>query len=227
MESKQTILKCKYKKCNCNNEILLDNNSINNIVRYGNAYYHSECFISWCNEGIGRHKNNQKYKDMLSNIDAYKEDAYKHLVNRIENDELYNFIMDKYDVKTLDTYVYIKLTRIFNGTLEGIREGGIPKEHFFDMWKRKSHQLDKIHQQNIVKGKNMTPTQTIMYDISVLINKYDSYLKWLEKEKIIQAEANYNNKSTQLLTREIRSRRENNIVEKDDISKLVNDIFDE
>ena len=227
MENKQKILKCRYKKCNCNNEILLDNNSINSIVRYGNAYYHSECFISWCKEGISHFKKNQKYKDALSNIELYKEEAYKRLANRIENDELYDFIMDKYDVKTLDTYVYIKLTRIFNGTLEGIREGGIPKEHFFDMWKRKSHQLDKIHQKNIVKGKNMTPTQTIMYDISVLINKYDSYLKWLEREKIIQAEAGYNNQSTPLLTREIRSKRENNIVGKDDISMLVNDIFDE
>jgi len=227
MEDRKAIVKCKYKKCNCNNEIPLNENTINNIVRYGNAYYHSDCFINWCNEGINHFKANQKYKDALSSIEVYKEDAYKHLINRIENYDLYKFIMDRYDVKTLDTYVYVKLNRIFNGTLEGIREGGIPKEHFFDMWKRKTHQLDKIHQQNIVKGKNMTTTQTIMYDISVLINKYDSYLKWLEREKIIQAEANYNNASTKLLTREIKNRRENNIVEKDDISTLVNDIFDD
>lgn len=226
MEDEKTI-KCRYKKCNCNNKIHLNNDTINSIVRYGNAYYHSECFISWCNEGIKHFKNNKKYKDALSNIQLYKEDAYKHLINKIENDDLYNFIMDRYDIKTLDTYVYIKLNRIFNGTLEGIRKGGIPKEHFLDMWKRKSHQLDKIHQNNIVKGKNMTTTQLIMYDISVLINKYDSYLKWLEKEKIIQAEANYDNSFSGLLTREIKGRRENNIVNNDDISTLVNDIFDD
>lgn len=227
MENKQTIIKCKYKKCNCNNEISLNNNTINNIVRYGNAYYHSECFIRWCEEGIKHFKNNQKYKDMLSNINIYKEEAYKRLVNRIGNDDLYNFIMDKYDVKTLDTYIYIRLTRIFNGTLEGIREGGIPKEHFLDMWKRKSHQLDKIHQKNIVKGMNMTTTQTIMYDISILVNKYDSYLKWLEKEKIIEAEANYNNSFTKMLTKDIRKQTENNKVKDDDISNLVEDIFDD
>lgn len=227
METKQTIIKCRYKKCNCNNEIPLNSNTINNIVRYGNAYYHSECFITWCKEGIKHFKNNQKYKDMLSNIDAYKEDAYKHLVDRIDNDDLFNFIMDRYGVKTLDKYIYIKLNRIFNGTLEGIREGGIPKEHFLDMWKRKSHQLDKIHQNNIVKGKKMNTTQTIMYDISVLINKYDSYLQWLEREKILKAENDFNNSSTEMLTRGIRNRKENNIVRDNDISSLVNDIFDD
>ena len=49
--------------------------------------------------------------------------------------------------------------------------------------------LDKINAQNIAKGKEITGVSRVKYDLKVLYNKYDSYLKFLEKQKILEAEA--------------------------------------
>lgn len=62
-----------------------------------------------------------------------------------------------------------------------------------DMFVRKQSYLDKINAQNIAKGKEITGVSRVKYDLKVLYNKYDSYLKFLEKQKILEAEARSDN----------------------------------
>ena len=219
--------KCGYKHCKHKERLIeFDQNSINNIIRYDNKYYHSECFKEWCKNGIKRYKNNKKYIDALKNINDYKKDAYIKLSKNNENDEFYQFIMDKYGLKQLPNSIFIRLNKIFTGKLPNINKNGIPKEHMYDMWKRKSNELDRIRAKTIVKGYNMSIEQAIMYDISVLVSKYDSYLSWLNRQKMNETTTEDN--SIDRLTRDIRSAVGNyNMRRNDDISDLVDDIFNE
>ena len=103
---------------------------------------------------------------------------------------------------------------------------GIPPEHLLDMWKRKIDMLNGIADRNKTKGIVMSSDKRINYDLSILINKYDSYLKWLEKQKIIASEKeiekidNIVGKSIGYTTS---NKSEKN--DSDDISALVDDIF--
>ena len=102
---------------------------------------------------------------------------------------------------------------------------GIPPEHLLDMWKRKIDMLNGIASRNTTKGKSMNADQRINYDLSVLVNKYDSYLKWLEKQRIIEAEKEIE-KNENIVSKSIgyvsHKTEKNN---SDDISDLVDDIF--
>ena len=72
----------------------------------------------------------------------------------------------------------------------------------------------------------MGSDKRINYDLSILINKYDSYLKWLEKQKIIASEKEIE-KNENIVGKSIGyttvNKSERN--DSDDISALVDDIF--
>jgi predicted double-glycine peptidase len=77
----------------------------------------------------------------------------------------------------------------------------------------------------------MNTTQRLNYDLSVLVNKYDSYLKWAEQQKVLEAEnLNTQQNSCSEINRYAKSisyiSSNNTTSQSDDISNLVDDIFD-
>ena len=48
--------------------------------------------------------------------------------------------------------------------------------------------LLKLHDKNKRSGKDMDGMCRIYYDMSVVLAKYDSYLKWKEEQKLAQVE---------------------------------------
>ena len=108
---------------------------------------------------------------------------------------------------------------------------GIPPEHLLDMWGRKIDLLNTIADRNKTRGIQMSIDKRINYDLSILVNKYDSYLKWLEKQKIVEAE---NKKTIELRKSAIETSiintkaNEGSLNQKnDDMSDLVDDIFED
>lgn len=95
---------------------------------------------------------------------------------------LYSFLLEKYGITKFPKYFYVKMDNVFNGKLEGMTKP-IPPEHMYDMWVQKSNYLDKLNMQNISKGKKIEGYLRVNYDLSVIISKYDDYLKWLDKQK--------------------------------------------
>ena len=103
---------------------------------------------------------------------------------------------------------------------------GIPPSDLLDMWKRKIDMLNGIAKKNETKGIHMQPDQRLNYDLSILVNKYDSYLRWKEKQRILEAEKE-TEKTQNIVSQSIgytkNISQDNN--ETDDISDLVDDIF--
>ena len=57
------------------------------------------------------------------------------------------------------------------------------------MFQTKQKMLNQIYQDNIRKGNEFESSYNrFCYDLAIILNKYDSYKKWKEKQKIIQAE---------------------------------------
>lgn len=166
----------------------------------------------------------QKWLWILENIDSVKRDSYKHLNVAVIKDNVFQFIKSAYDVTIIPTTVWHKIGNIYNGTFKGMLEG-IPPEHLLDMWQRKIDMLNGIANRNVTMGKKMSGEQRINYDLSILINKYDSYLKWLDKQKILEAEKE-TEKNENIVGKTIGYTNEHKEVKhSDDISDLVDDIF--
>lgn len=215
------------RKCGCcGKDFYISNENIEDAIYYDKKTYHSSCFINICNKRskMKREDISQKWKWVLNNLDSIKEDSFQHFSIAITKECIFDFIKDAYDVTIIPTTVWQKLGNIYNGTFKGM-SFGIPPEHLLDMWKRKIDMLNGIASRNSTKGMTMSVDKRINYDLSILVNKYDSYLKWLEKQKILEAEKeiekneNIVSKSVGYITQ--KPNRNNS----DDISGLVDDIF--
>ena len=216
------------RKCGCCGEDLyINKQNIDDAIYYDKKTYHSRCFINICQKRIANKRADVSAKWTLAynNIDAVKKDTYLHLAVAIEQDEIFEFIKDTYDLTTIPTTVWQKLNNIYNGTFKGMSVGISPSD-LLDMWKRKIDMLNGIAKNNEIKGIHMQPDQRLSYDLSILVNKYDSYLRWKEKQKILEAEKE-TEKSQNIVSQSIgyTNISKNNKADTDDISDLVDDIF--
>ena len=215
------------RKCSCCGEdFYISKDNIDDAIYYDKKTYHSSCFINICNKRSQMKRENvsQKWTWVLNHLDSIKQESYEHLKLAVAKENVFNFIKDTYDITIIPTTVWQKLSNIYNGTFKGMTYG-IPPEHLLDMWERKIDMLNGIANRNSTKGKTMNADQRINYDLSVLVNKYDSYLKWLEKQKILEAEKEIE-KNENIVGKTIgyvtQKAEKNN---SDDISDLVDDIF--
>ena len=215
------------RKCSCCGEdFYISKDNIDDAIYYDKKTYHSSCFINICNKRsqMKREDVSQKWTWVLNHLDSIKQESYEHLKLAVAKENVFNFIKDTYDITIIPTTVWQKLSNIYNGTFKGMTYG-IPPEHLLDMWERKIDMLNGIANRNNTKGRTMNVDQRINYDLSVLVNKYDSYLKWLEKQKILEAEKEIE-KNENIVGKTIgyvvQKAEKNN---SDDISDLVDDIF--
>ena len=221
----QTSIK---RKCGCCGEYLyINKNNIDDAIYYDKKTYHSSCFINMCEKRSANKRVDisQKWKWIYNHIELIKNDTYSHLMNSIEKDEVFQFIKDAYDLTIVPTTVWQKLSNIYDGTFKGMSTG-IPPSDLLDMWRRKIDMLNGIAKKNEVKGIHMQPDQRLNYDLTILVNKYDSYLKWKEKQKILQTEKE-TEKTQNIVSQSIGYMKNTNQdnTDTDDISDLVDDIF--
>lgn len=222
-----------HRKCGCCGEdFYISNGNIDDAIYYDKKTYHSSCFINICNKRskMKRADVSQKWTWVLGHLNSIKQKSNEHLGLAITKENIFNFIRETYDITIVPTTVWQKLSDIYCGTFKGMT-AGIPPEHLLDMWKRKIDMLNTIADKNKTKGIQMLSDKRISYDLSILVNKYDSYLRWLEKQKIIEAE---NKKKIELKRTEIgasiintKSSEGSSKQKNDNMSDLVDDIFDD
>lgn len=227
---KQSNIGIKRKCACCREYFYINKNNVKEAIYYGKNTYHSSCFIDICQKRSKAASKNisEKWSKVLNNIDAIKNKSADHFNNMILKDDIFNFIRDTYDITVVPTVIWRKLDSIYEGTYKGM-SCGIPPEHLLDMWTRKIDMLNSLANKNVTQGKKMSTEQRISYDLSVLINKYDSYLKWLEKQKILEAEKN-TNQSTSIVGQivdyvSLNNQLDDKRIDNRNISDLVDDIF--
>ena len=215
------------RKCSCCGEdFYISKDNIDDAIYYDKKTYHSSCFINICNKRsqMKREDVSQKWTWVLNHLDSIKQESYEHLKLAVIKEDVFNFVKNAYEITIFPSTVWHKLSNVYNGTFKVITYG-IPPEHLLDMWERKIDMLNGIANRNNTKGRTMNVDQRINYDLSVLVNKYDSYLKWLEKQKILEAEKEIE-KNENIVGKTIgyvvQKAEKNN---SDDISDLVDDIF--
>lgn len=192
----------------CKKDITTSKDELSDIAYYNSHFYHKPCFEKWCDKPTKAGNISKKKMLAKSHIEQYVVEAAER-ITQIEEEknidpislnklsrEAKNQIKEwfaKSDVNALireyygTTFVpYHKLLSIYEGTHEKLLTP-IPAVHLYDMWLRKLDYLDKIHARMITQGKKIEIPGIISYDLEVLVSKYDSYLKWLETQKILQA----------------------------------------
>lgn len=127
--------------------------------------------------------DNQIGIDRLNeSIDKLNKKSENPLTVRDNKAKLQEWILDHYSISIFPTQYYSRISQVINGTRPGLTKP-ILSEHLLDMWKQKQSYLDKVNNHNRTHGKVIDGISRVYYDLAILINKYDDYLKWLEKNK--------------------------------------------
>lgn len=98
--------------------------------------------------------------------------------------QLTDFIYKEYGLTFLPNYFFVNLSKIYKGEYKNLKEP-IPVEDLFDMWQKKMDYLNKTYAYNKEHGKDMNGVQRVSYDLAILLNKYDSYKRWKDKQAAI------------------------------------------
>lgn len=245
---KKTCYKCKQ-------DITFDHQTDCNTIYYDAHYYHNNCFVKECDEKnngytpSGKQRNpSKKWTFALAHIDVYKEDAYQKLLNihtaknsskfasvdelkcganekiqeYFDGSDLNCYIKEQYD---LTTTPWKRIKSVIDGNYKDLNGIGIPAARLLDMWERKQSFLDKTYSIKIRKGQEMSKSQRVIYDLAILVNKYDSYLAWIEKQSILESKNNL----TTAIGVDLSSLGKNMVKKSnndDDIDDILNDIFE-
>jgi hypothetical protein len=139
---------------------------------------------------------------------------------------LYSYLQEKYSITKLPKQFFIKMSNIFKGNLNGQNKPILP-EHMYDMWTQKSNYLDRVYMNNVTKGKKMDAYVRLNYDLAIIMSKYDDYLGWLDRQKLLTAD-NENLKENVTVTDVIHNQHKyqnNSSVNNDDISDILDDLI--
>lgn len=165
------------------------------LVVNGVGDVHTECYKNNLVEHYGEEYADKKIEELVNLRNEKKKKSNKHVLNEIDKKNklkqdrglFFNYIQDIYDL-TMPKHLLIKLANINNGTQQGLKEP-ITYEDLLYMFKTKQKMLNQIYQDNIRKGNEFESSYNrFCYDLAIILNKYDGYKKWKEKQKIIQAE---------------------------------------
>ena len=174
----ETTRKCQY----CQEYIVLEEHDA--LIGEGKIvkFFHNDCFI--------KKMTTKKIKPVrVDEATLIANNLFKNSLGRINYritlHHFYKWVQKRYDVVVLPNKFYTKMASIFDGTYIGLSRG-IPVKHIFDMWKRKLKELRSINIYNRKKGNIIEGINLINYDLAVIINKYDSYLNWLNKMEILR-----------------------------------------
>lgn len=176
----------------CPTPVIIGFNTFKDVVYYENKYYHKHCFLELIEKRTEQAKNKTtkqylKWMEVKKNLNEILSFSEQHIRNSLYKDVLNDFLLKTYNMTVIPSYIWLKLTQITKGEYKNISVK-IPLSEILDMWERQMKFLDKLAYDNMTKGKELINGDRINYDLSVLLNKYDSYLQWKEKNKVLDIE---------------------------------------
>lgn len=217
--------------------------STDDVAYYDGHFWHADCIIKKSQKtktpkwklavqtlDDSRAFANKKLQDIkaefdeaLTHIGKYKSAANAEIGKWKAQSQLNDYIRDTYTVQNVP---WQALGQIYRGTYRGLKSP-IPAEHLLDMWRRKQKFLNKVYQNNKTHGKDFSPEQRINYDIAILINKYDSYLKWKRDQEAQIPEETAPSKidMVNLLATQVIAAQPKDDNKKENIEGLADDIF--
>jgi hypothetical protein len=173
------------RKCNhCKKAIHIDRNDIRDVLMFKNKYYHNACFVLHVQQKLAGKRVLQFWKDALSQIDEFERDAKKTLEYCFNRDDLYDHLLNHYDVVSIPSSVFTRIDAVLDGEY-GIKSKPIDYADFVSCWKFGQKRLDKIAADKRKSGHGINGVDRINYDLAIVVRKFP---QWKKKQEMLRAE---------------------------------------
>ena len=215
------------RKCTkCKQEIEFDLDNISGIVYHGNGFYHSACFVDYC-QGRAAESGSPDWQRYINDMSQFENKAKKRIEYKRSKDDLNDYIIHHYDVAAVPDNFWRVTAELENGSYKKKKCNPVSIATLLDAWKWGQVKLDSINRKN--KMNNVGPKtgeQRIAYDLAILVGKIPVFLKAKAKRDAEEVERQARDKEkTKINYNNIAS----NVVPKseglDDISDLLDEFF--
>jgi len=152
------------------------------FIYHNNAYFHYDCFI--------KHKLKEKTNKLsreeivvIADKMVFNTRTLKTVSESIDRDRLVYWLYENYNISVLPSLFFIKLKAINDGTFSKGVNVPISCYDLLQIFIKMKSYLDKVNNKNERNGKRIDLNQRVNYDLAIVINNYDNYLKWRQKQK--------------------------------------------
>ena len=175
----------KRKCAHCKEEILIDRNSIDNVLQYDGKYYHVICFKGMANEkATSKRGKPAKWQAALNNLQKLQNETKIIIEHSWIKDDLNDWLLRNYDIAAVPSRFWQVIAELEQGKYKGKRCKPIKIETLFSMWKWGQNNLNKIHANN--KEKRQGPSNDndrLRYDLAILLSHTGDYIKYITRTK--------------------------------------------
>lgn len=154
----------------------------NKFIYYKTSYFHYDCFINYKLKAKDNTLSHEEIILLADNL-VKKTLEMKNVTDTIDRDRLTYWLYENYNITVLPTNFFTKLTLINKGTFSSRINAPISCYDLLQIFIKMKSYLDKINNKNERLGKKIDATGRINYDLAIVINNYDEYLKWKQKQK--------------------------------------------
>ena len=162
----------------CNGIIQIDRNNSNNAIQYKKKFYHYECFHKLCDEKIATPRTSKQWNEAKLHMDELVAQTTKEQLEYVIRDEMYRWVMAKYNLSCMSNRMYDKFATIYDGTYKGLAYA-ISSTELFDEWK---YYWDEIC--GVLRGKELVYEAAVNYSIAILLSKNAEYREMLKRREI-------------------------------------------
>lgn len=179
-----TVRKCEH----CKGSILIDRNNVHDVILFKNKYYHDKCFKDRVQQRLSKKSHHKMWDDALNHISEYAADAKEAIAFWFTRDDIYDHLLNNYDIVSVPDSVFARLDAVITGTY-GRKSKPIDYEEFVSCWRDGQTTLNRINRDNRMAGKNIDGVHRVNYDLAVVLKKFPIWKKKQEKLKAERIEA--------------------------------------
>lgn len=178
------VRKCEH----CKGKIHIERDNVHDVLLFKKYYYHSKCFEERVQKRLAGKNPHQMWKDAMDHVSEYENDAKEAIEFWFNRDDIYNHLLDNYDIVEVPGTVFTRLDAVITGTY-GRKSKPIDYADFVACWRDGQTTLNKINRNNRIAGKNIEGVHRINYDLAVVLKHFPQWRKKQEKLKAERIEA--------------------------------------
>lgn len=187
-------------------------------------FYHIDCFIT----DRKKLKNPWTDEHCQQEIDKWLKYTKDNLIKKTAKRRMTDFLKFHYsDINIPKGFYSDVLTKVYQGNYKNFKTP-VPPEDLLDMWQQKADVLDRHYaKKQSNDNKHFEPSKRLHYDLVILLNNYNNYLQYKNKQKQINDDIENLSNSLYIDTANmadiIRKNSKKDIVL--EVDNIVNDIF--
>lgn len=181
MAKKDIMRKCQSCDEKGNRTINLENDKYI-VLKNGksNKFWHFDCYIEYYLK-----KQKVSYEEALEFANNTYENQYD---SSLQKSRFFSWLIDYHCANSLSSYIYKRVDEIVCGVYKDMKEG-ISYEDLLEMYKKQASKLDSIAIGKSMKGNGFKDINSrVLYDLAILVGKYDSFKKWKIKQRLLSLE---------------------------------------